>query len=533
MASTLRIGRRPFRTASLPCVNATGGPTGNTPPFTPAQCASPLHKDSLVEIDWVQHHSPNLASVADVVAAFDTAPVTNPDATLGIRLHVHIDEQVALHADAQRIALTPCTGLATSTGDADFDTLKDAKFGTPDDRANLNRLNARNWAYHYGIWAHNQTPIPPSATNTSSGCAEQPGNDFIVTMGSWTPDTTLNTTTGHTGGVGSRSEQAGTFMHELGHNLNLRHGGGDPRPASQVLLELNKPYVDTNCKPNYMSVMNYTYQVANTVADRLLSYSSAKLLTLSEGDSTRAARVLDSMCPGGALTCSIAFGPLSGFPAKPTLVSALGGISWNPPDADILDLNIKRDLNNITSASGACPASGGTNPTDILDGFNDWANIQLNFRASTDFAGGVGLTFETDKKHGNEELTREEHLTISRDVCDIKSADKKNNQHPDQQSRLQCDVLQPERQRDCRRCDTPRQDHAHAGRIRWDLEPGRDYQQVFQQGRESRWSAGLGVPVRRTAGDERHARGGGVHRDNSGARLPPQRVRLRRSSSVQ
>ncbi len=369
--------------------------------------------------------------MADVVAAFDTAPVTNPDATLGIRLHVHIDEQVALHADAQRIALTPCTGLATSTGDADFDTLKDAKFGTPDDRANLNRLNARNWAYHYGIWAHNQTPIPPSATNTSSGCAEQPGNDFIVTMGSWTPDTTLNTATGHTGGVGSRSEQAGTFMHELGHNLNLRHGGGDPRPASQVLLELNKPYVDTNCKPNYMSVMNYTYQVANTVADRLLSYSSAQLVTLREGDLDEGGQGIGlTTCPGGAATCSIAFGPPSGFPAKPTLVSALGGISWNPPDADILDLNIKRDLNNITSASGACPASGGTNPTDILDGFNDWANIQLNFRASTDFAGGVGLTFETDKQHGNEELTREEHLTISRDVCDIKSADKKNNNTP-------------------------------------------------------------------------------------------------------
>ncbi len=30
-------------------------------------------------------------------------------------------------------------------------------------------------------------------------------------------------------------------MHELGHNLGLRHGGMD----------------DLNCKPNYLSVMNY------------------------------------------------------------------------------------------------------------------------------------------------------------------------------------------------------------------------------------------------------------------------------------
>ena len=30
-------------------------------------------------------------------------------------------------------------------------------------------------------------------------------------------------------------------MHELGHNLGLRHGGGD----------------DTRCKPNYLSIMSY------------------------------------------------------------------------------------------------------------------------------------------------------------------------------------------------------------------------------------------------------------------------------------
>ena len=35
-------------------------------------------------------------------------------------------------------------------------------------------------------------------------------------------------------------------MHELGHNLNLGHGGGDW----------------TNNKPNYLSIMNYTFQMS-------------------------------------------------------------------------------------------------------------------------------------------------------------------------------------------------------------------------------------------------------------------------------
>ena len=40
-------------------------------------------------------------------------------------------------------------------------------------------------------------------------------------------------------------------MHELGHNLGLRHGGGD----------------DVNYKPNYLSIMNYAFQFAGLRQD--------------------------------------------------------------------------------------------------------------------------------------------------------------------------------------------------------------------------------------------------------------------------
>ena len=34
--------------------------------------------------------------------------------------------------------------------------------------------------------------------------------------------------------VGTIPQQAGTFMHELGHNLNLGHGGGDSGTSSRT-----------------------------------------------------------------------------------------------------------------------------------------------------------------------------------------------------------------------------------------------------------------------------------------------------------
>src|SRR3954464_790339 len=57
-------------------------------------------------------------------------------------------------------------------------------------------------------------------------------------------------------------------MHELGHTLGLGHGGGD----------------GVNCKPNYLSVMNYLFQFpyGNEDPNRPLDYSRVALPALNE-----------------------------------------------------------------------------------------------------------------------------------------------------------------------------------------------------------------------------------------------------------
>lgn len=59
---------------------------------------------------------------------------------------------------------------------------------------------------------------------------------------------------------------AGTFMHELGHTLGLRHGGQD---------ELNR-------KPNYLSIMNYMFQLTGLVGTNDIDYSSFVLPVIDE-----------------------------------------------------------------------------------------------------------------------------------------------------------------------------------------------------------------------------------------------------------
>jgi len=102
--------------------------------------------------------------------------------------------------------------------------------------------------FHFLVIGSSQNP---DGSGGSSGVAELPGNDFLVTLANW------NFFFG-TGSIGSTdltraniknwvvNNQAATIMHEFGHNLGLRHGGDE----------------NQNYKPNYYSIMNYLYQLA-------------------------------------------------------------------------------------------------------------------------------------------------------------------------------------------------------------------------------------------------------------------------------
>jgi len=94
----------------------------------------------------------------------------------------------------------------------------------------------------------------------SSGLADGiPGQHFLVANQDWVYD-------------GGDIAVAGTFMHELGHTLGLQHGGNEDLP---------------NYKPNYLSVMNYSFQITGIPSLTqlwVLDYSRATLPDLDENN---------------------------------------------------------------------------------------------------------------------------------------------------------------------------------------------------------------------------------------------------------
>jgi hypothetical protein len=305
--------------------------------------ADPEQKDLYVEIDSMVGRAPlTLATpVPGLETGFSTGTVLDRVTAVfqqhGIRLHLQIDERDIPVSDFPN-------------GFDEFDAIKANRWGTPAERSSTNSaatLQAKRLAYRYAMFANTHS------NGGSSGSGELLGNDFMITLGS---------------SGGTADQQAATFMHELGHNLGLRHGGAD----------------DVNYKPNYHSVMNYLWQFPgqnNDEQDWSLDYSTEQLPTLNEedlselagigfdedsGHGDHAVRLCDIRLFGSCLLSVPEHGPVD--------------FNW---DGDATDDHVTRDLN-------------GDGTLSELHGHNDWANLQLAISNSENFDDGVHTSISNE-----------------------------------------------------------------------------------------------------------------------------------------
>ena len=157
--------------------------------------ATPMHKDIYVQVDAMDGFAPipidpaeepniplDLQTGTDldyVVAAFYNAPVSDPDGTTGINLHIQI---VNTNIPAQ-VWSDP---NSVWTG---FSQVEAANFGTAAERANPTALEAKSLVYRYCVFADEVLAPDPSnpgqMTYGRSGFGELDGSGFFVTLGDW------------------------------------------------------------------------------------------------------------------------------------------------------------------------------------------------------------------------------------------------------------------------------------------------------------------------------------------------------------
>ncbi len=200
----------------------------------PAMGVDPNHKDLLIEEHWFAenrgcgtYHSHELTNAqrAQIAAFYAHIPLANPNGKNGV--HVVFDHGQG--GPFSRGGLVP-QGLIPTYGHiiegvygSDFQALRSALF---DPR--------RHGYFHLYIGAHDYVV---GNNSSSSGNAAVNGFEMMVTM--------------QCNGMTHPEWTVATFVHEMGHNLNLNHGGNQT----------------CNWKPNYNSIMNYRYQFSGVDDD--------------------------------------------------------------------------------------------------------------------------------------------------------------------------------------------------------------------------------------------------------------------------
>lgn len=310
--------------------------------------ADPRHKNMYIEVDYMNLHRPwggdsSDSSIQDIISAFASAPVSNPDVRNGITLMVQLDNNIT-HQD-----IITLSDVET--------TIKDRWFGTDAERESSNAANllaAKRLVFHYAVFAHEQP-------GGFSGIAQFPGMDTLMTTGG--QGFAEDPLTKHR--VGTGNQQAFNFMHELGHNINLGHGG-------------NERFV--NCKPNYISIMNYMFSLGQFVDQNRLDFSRSALLTLDKSRLNEQTGFGQSV-PTGLTT--LYNGPGFGEPFRgPRLANAGTSVDFN--FNSVIDSNpVSSDINGNIDCGIPGPSSAG----GILNGFNDWGSPLLYVTTTGQLAG--------------------------------------------------------------------------------------------------------------------------------------------------
>jgi len=361
-------------------IGCTASATILTDPTGQSVCPSTTQKDVYLEIDYMLGHAPNNDALNDVTTALKNAPIRGlpGGAVNGIVLHRFLGESTSHQK------LMPYTA---GSGVPSFLNVKQQFFGTPTERADVNAnalLTAKRQVFHWAYFGHGQT-----GDENSSGLGEKPGNDFWITLGAFT------------GKQGTRGQQAGTLLHELGHNFGLGHGGAD----------------EDNCKGNYLSVMNYLFQFdtpdGGFVSGRPLAYSYYKFSDINENALREDVASITSQSKPTIIGGAILSGTITPF--TPTLTNTNVIIDWNRNGATAG--SYAQDTNYFAAVSDCQILASGAPLKSTLTGYNDGANLVYNFRGQSTFDSGavvINQVHTTTSTDGT--VTDEEFQTTLSDI---------------------------------------------------------------------------------------------------------------------
>ncbi len=226
--------------------------------------ADPEIPDIFVQVDWMTKLPTKIGNVtfgrekSFKPSEEDMRLVYEAFEKRGIHIHLDVGPDSVDYANPDENGNPQKWGAKSNAKAVPYEkirSIKDRDFSDWINKANQNFPIERRKVFHHCTFVDNIIFTENNETSDISGVsAGIPSQYFMVA--SWVKKD-------------GQLALAGTFMHELGHNLGLKHGGDE----------------NVNYKPNYISVMNYSFQssgLQRTGGGAYIDYSAYRLDDIDE-----------------------------------------------------------------------------------------------------------------------------------------------------------------------------------------------------------------------------------------------------------
>lgn len=216
--------------------------------------ADPNKKDIFIEVDWMYRPKKEWNLRGTMITSEEEKNLYPSPEAMKMVWQQFDNHDINLHIDAGADSTDYVTGKKWGelSGGNSIPYSNNFELGDNYEKWNetaLENFDKRRWSvFRYCLFVNKYN------NEKSSGIAENiPGQCFIVAdVDNWISSTATAT--------------AGTFMHELGHTLGLKHGGSD----------------HTQYKPNDLSIMNYLFQTTGLCGTSEVNYSEYELPEIHE-----------------------------------------------------------------------------------------------------------------------------------------------------------------------------------------------------------------------------------------------------------